>query len=278
MSKGNGFLQLRRGLWEHVRDGFLTHTGALVYIFMLSEADTRTGIWRGSAQCIAAALRIPRSTAKYCLTRLDGRYIRRFPIPGRHFCYPILLHKYLITDGQHVGLMLDALNSKGERSLEFFKRTQLPAHLPELVQHIGPQKRSKNREDRSKPAAKPTPPADPRYQPFVDYAYRAFQAKHEGQSPVWGKRDFQSLKELLGRSKSLTEAEMQRRWSNYLASTEAFTMKQGCSLAYFCSKFDSFMVGPLLQKGERLDARDALRKTLAASGLDENGRLKPVLN
>jgi hypothetical protein len=49
MSKERGFLQLRRGLWEHVRDGSLTHTGALVYIYMLSQADTRTGIWKGGA-------------------------------------------------------------------------------------------------------------------------------------------------------------------------------------------------------------------------------------
>jgi hypothetical protein len=39
VTKLYGFLQLRRGLWEHVRNGSLTRTGALVYIYMLTQAD-----------------------------------------------------------------------------------------------------------------------------------------------------------------------------------------------------------------------------------------------
>src|SRR5262249_27866895 len=117
MSKANGFLQLRRGLWEHVRDGRLTHIEALVYIYMLTQADRRSGVWNGSAGALAGELTVPKSTAKYALQKLDGSYIRRFAAPGRHFCYPILLHKFLVTDGQHIGLRLDALNSTSPTSL-----------------------------------------------------------------------------------------------------------------------------------------------------------------
>ena len=133
MSKATGFLQLRRGIWDHVRDGSLTRTGALVYIYMLTQADTRTGVWKGSAQCIASALNIPRSTAKYALKGLDGKYIRRFTVPGRHVCYPILLHKFLVTQGQHVDLMLDALNSTDERTLEFFKADDSQQAVQQIV-------------------------------------------------------------------------------------------------------------------------------------------------
>jgi hypothetical protein len=164
VSKENGFLQLRRGLWEHVRDGSLTHTGALVYIYMLTQADTRTGIWKGSAQCVASALNIPKSTAKYALKGLDWKYIRRFTAPGRHVCYPILLHKFLITQGQHIGLMLDALNSADERTLEFYKSEDsqqvVEQVVQDVVQQVGPQriqdtrntKREKKKEARAAPS------------------------------------------------------------------------------------------------------------------------------
>src|ERR1019366_5144364 len=119
MARDAGFLQLRRGIWQHVRDGSLTHTGALIYIYMLSQADTRTGIWKGSAQALAGELGIPKSTIKYALRGLDGKYIKRFAVPGRHVCYPILLHKFFVTQGQYVGLRLDALNSTSETTLAF---------------------------------------------------------------------------------------------------------------------------------------------------------------
>jgi Bacteriocin-protection, YdeI or OmpD-Associated len=42
MSKVNGFLQLRRRLWEHVRDGRMSITGALAFIiekYLVPELD-----------------------------------------------------------------------------------------------------------------------------------------------------------------------------------------------------------------------------------------------
>jgi len=148
MSKENGFVPLRRGLWEHVRDGSLTHTGALIYIYMLSQADTRSGVWKGSAQSLAGELRIRKSTVKYALRGLDGRYIRRFTVPGKHICYPILLHKFLITQGQHVGLRLDALNSTNENTLAFISEDDSQQVIQPVVQHVAPQRRKENREKR----------------------------------------------------------------------------------------------------------------------------------
>ena len=121
----------------------------------------------------------------------------------------------------------------------------------------------------SKPAAKPAPPADPRYQPFVDFAYGSFEAKH-GQKPHWSARDFKSLKALLGQSQTLALTELERRWNHYSASTEPFTAKQGDSLAYFCAKFDSFIDGPILAgKGNsngKLVGADLARHNAAALG------------
>jgi hypothetical protein len=249
VSKTNGFLQLRRGLWEHVRDGRLTRTKALVYIYMLTQADTRSGVWNGSAGAIAGELAIPKSTAKYVLQKLDGAYIRRFATPGRHFCYPILLHKFLVTDGQQIGLRLDALSSTSPTALSYVKEKDLQQVVPQIVQQVGPQKRIENREQRKEPEAKPTPPADSRFQLFLDFAFGSFIQKH-GQKPTWGDRDFKALSAMLASNKSLSAAELERRFRNYLDSTEQFTAKHGGSLAYFCAHADSFLSGPILERNK----------------------------
>jgi hypothetical protein len=158
MSKERGFLQLRRGLWEHVRDGSLTHTGALVYIYMLSQADTRTGIWKGCAQSLANDLRLPLSTAKYSLRSLDGRYIRRLMVQGRRRCYPILCHKFVVSQGPHVGLRLDALNSTSENTLRFFLGKLLPDDAPEVVPDVGRQRIQEKREEGKTPTRTSGPP------------------------------------------------------------------------------------------------------------------------
>jgi hypothetical protein len=145
MAKEKGFLQLRRGLWEHVRDGSLTHIGALIYIYMLSQADTRTGIWKGSAQALSGELGIPKSTVKYALRGLDGLYIKRFVVRGKRVCYPILLHKFFITQGQYVGLRLDALGSTSGTSLAFMpaddSQQVVQPVVQQVVQPIAPQRR-----------------------------------------------------------------------------------------------------------------------------------------
>jgi hypothetical protein len=256
MSKENGFLQLRRGIWEHVRNGGMNVNMLAVYVYILSEADTRTGIWKGCAQSIRGVLHLPLSTVKYALSKMDGVYIRRFMVPGRRFCYPILCHKFVLTNGPDIGRMLDAINSKSEKTLAFFPEPISPDIQPD----VGRQKRSKKREERkekeSKPhAAKPAAPADPRFQPFIEYAYQSFEAKHS-QKPTWNGKDFKSLKALLGQSQTLAPDELENRWTHYAGSTEPFTAKQGDSLAYFCAKFDSFIDGPILgSTGGRADGK-----------------------
>ena len=96
---------------------------------------------------------------------------------------------------------------------------------------------------------RPTPPADPRFKPFLDFAYQEFEAKHQ-QKPTWGGKDFKALATTLASNKTLDGAELERRFGNYLASTEAFIQKQGYSLAYFCAHTDSFLAGPILERNK----------------------------
>jgi len=249
VSKANGFLQIRRGLWEHVRDGRMSITRALAFIYICSEADTRTGIWKGSAKSLSGELGIPERTARDTLEKMEhGDYIRRFAVPGRHSCYPILVHKFLITNGEHNGEQLNAIDSKSPIDLAYFPREQsVEEGVQHGVEHGAAQKRKRIKKENEKKkhgAAKPAPPADPRFQPFLEFAFGAFEQKHS-QKPTWAGKDFKALSAMLASNNSLDGEQLERRFRN---STEAFIKKQGDSLAYFCNHTDSFLTGPILER------------------------------
>jgi len=90
-------------------------------------------------------------------------------------------------------------------------------------------------------------PGDLRFQPFFQLAYESFTVKH-GRKPLWLGKDRNGLKNLLKSqsAEALPFERLQTLWRNYLDSTEAFTVKQGSSLAYFCSNLDKFSDGPIL--------------------------------
>jgi hypothetical protein len=243
--KETGFAQIRRGIWEHVRDGRMSLSDYAVYSYIISQADTRTGMWQGSAGALAGELCVSPRLARRFLERLSkGDYIKRFPTPGKHVCYPILIHKFLLTNGEHKGEQLNALSSTSPVDLRYFPGEQMGEQMGE---HVSSQKKLETRDLRKKPAAKPAPPADSRFQPFLDFAFGAFEAKH-GQKPSWTGKDYKALSQLLAGNKGLGADELQRRFTNYLSSTEPFTQKQGDSLAYFCAHVDSFLAGPILEK------------------------------
>lgn len=159
MSKENGFLQLRRGLWEHVRDGRMSHREALAFIYITSQADSRTGIWKGFAKSLAGELTIPERTARDLLEKMEhGDYIRRFAVPGRHVCYPILIHKFPITQGEHIGEHLNALESMSPTDLTYFCREQnVEPDVEHSVEHGAAQKRSETVKGKSETRPNTTP-------------------------------------------------------------------------------------------------------------------------
>lgn len=148
MSKENGFVPIRRGVWEHVRDGRMSLTEAAAFIYICSQADTRTGIWKGSAKSLSGELGMPERTARDVLEKMEhGDYIRRFAVPGRHSCYPILVHKFPITQGEHNGEQLNAMDSKSPGELSYFPREH---GVEQHGEHGAAQRRIENREKRKK--------------------------------------------------------------------------------------------------------------------------------
>jgi hypothetical protein len=137
--------------------------------------------------------------------------------------------------------------------------------------------KAKAREGKTR-VAKPAPPGDPRFSPFVEFAYRAFEEKH-GVKPSWLGKDFEQLRLLLKANPSLGGEELERRWRAYLDCTEPFISKQGDSLAYFASHCDTFCNGPISQSKGKADAsnygdaNERLRQSLTNLGF--NNQAKP---
>jgi hypothetical protein len=52
----NGFVQLRRGLLEHVESGRMTSDEFAAFVYITAKADHRTGVWKGSGRELGAAL------------------------------------------------------------------------------------------------------------------------------------------------------------------------------------------------------------------------------
>ena len=151
MPMSSGFLQLRRGIFDHVRDGRLTQMEAFVLIYMFSQADTRTGVWSGSAGALNGEIGIPLRNARRILENLsNNRYIKRFTVPGQKVCYPILLHKYRISTGEHIGQQLNAIDSISKDRLQFFPREH---NGGEDVQHSSSQRILETGDRRKNPRA-----------------------------------------------------------------------------------------------------------------------------
>jgi len=104
-----GYVQVRRGLLEHVRRGDITPLGLSAYALMLLGADSRTGIWWGSAKGLAADFGFVERTARDLLESLEAAgHIKRFATPGRHGNYPILLDGYEVRHGVNEDRRLSA--------------------------------------------------------------------------------------------------------------------------------------------------------------------------
>ena len=134
----------------------MSTTEALAFIYICCEADTRSGIWKGSAKSLAGELGIHERTARDVLEKMEhGDYIRRFAVPGKHSCYPILIHKFEITQGEHNGEQLDALNSVNAKTLRYLPagpqagcRTEWRARCPARCRSEEKENRERDREEK----------------------------------------------------------------------------------------------------------------------------------
>ena len=156
-------------------------------------------------------------------------------------------------------------DSTAQRVRRHRERATCNAPVTPMLQGEVRSQRSEVKEKQN-PAAKPAPPADPRFQLFFAFAFESFTSKHS-RKPLWQGKDRNGLKNLLKNqsAESLPLERLQNNWRNFLASTEPFTVNQGGSLAYFCWNLDKFSDGPILQpkgKSNGKNVNDAIATTI----------------
>jgi hypothetical protein len=287
-----GFYKRRRGILEHLESGRINLIDLAVHDYLNLKAN----LLIGSASSIPPGICITSAAAIHavCPGQISERaiqrslehlekigWIKRWNVQGKRGNYPVLVCRGSVHDASG-----NEYRINGNETTDWHYPKWTPVGELSSLRGIadefvsGDREVREERREKKAKAAKTAPPADTRFQPFFDFAYKSFQAKHGGEAPTWNGKDHQQLKNLLqGKPiEALPLEELKRRWENYVRSTESFTVKQGLSLAYFCTHFDAFISGPIAEKG-KLDAKDAIARTIADSPLDENGRLRAtVLN
>lgn len=112
MSKGKGFVALRRAILEHIETRKLTVTEYAALITIMLLADKANGVWFGCAVALAAKFgdgSMNQKAATRALHYLDtAGYIKRFRTHGQRGNFPILVNKYEITVGGLKGCLINA--------------------------------------------------------------------------------------------------------------------------------------------------------------------------
>jgi hypothetical protein len=280
-----GFYKRRRGILEHLEAGRITLLDLAIHDYLNLKANLLVGspCWIPPGICITSAVAIHAvcggivsyKTIQRRLRHLEEiGWIKRFHTPGKHGNFPVLICRASVHD---VSGMEYRIN--GNETIDWRHPKLLPVReesagatidVPELstLREL----RTENRERRRKNSAgKPPPPPDSRFQQFYSFAYEAFRTNH-GQPPTWSKRDGANLKRFLAEQQSVTTQEWQRRFTNYLGSTESFIGKQGHSLNYFIAHFDVFRVGPVLDAFQPNKSRANRRHTDSLAVQPEPGK------
>jgi len=242
------YVPIRPGIAEHLLRGDISAFEFGVYVIVHLQANYSTGIWRGSAPRILNSA--PRGAKLREIQRAlehlaELNLLKHFHKHGQRGNFPFLINKFTVRSGALMGMRLNACKSESWQSPVYEACADVDAdeHAQDAPIQEGRSKREWKKElRRQKPA-----PGDSRFQPFLAFAFESFAAKH-GRKPIWQGKDHNGLKNLLKNqsAESLPLERLKANWRNFLDSTEAFTVRQGDSLAYYCANVDKFSDGPIL--------------------------------
>ena len=284
-----GFYKRRRGILEHIEAGTIDLLESGIHDFLCltanlligSSCSIPPGICFTSAPAIRAhCRRVSERSIQRCIEHLEViGWLKTWKVLGRRGNYPVLVCRGSVHDLSGKEYRVNGEKTTDWRNPVLEPVGEVSGGLSSSVTSLSGLRevRSETGENRKKQtAAKPAPPADPRFQIFYQFACESYTSKH-GRKPLWGGKDRNGLKNLL-KSQSAENLPLERLlalWRDYLASTEPFTVKMGGSLAYFCSNLDKFSDGPLLaapKKGAKPNGKptgsDLAMQNARALGLD----------
>jgi hypothetical protein len=285
----SGFYKRRRGILEHIEAGEIDLVESGIHDYLSLKANLLigspsaipVGVCFTSAPAIHAhCKRVSERSIQRCLSHLEEiGWLKTFRAPNQRGNYPALICRASVHDLSGNEYRINADATTDWRHPVYEPVVQASPETSNPVRKVAglKEERVRNREG-MKPAPKPAAPTDARFQPFFAYAFESYRAKHQ-RAPIWTGKDRTGLKNLL-QSQTAAALPLERLrvlWENFSASTEPFQLKQGDSLAYFCSNIDKFSDGPILavlQKGKsngRPDTNEAVAATMR--GFAINNRL-----
>jgi hypothetical protein len=257
-----GFYKRRRGILEHIDAGLIDLLESGIHDYLCLKANLVIGngysIPAGVCFTSAPALharckgRVSQRTVQRILARLQEiGWIKTWALPGQRGNYAVLICRASVHDLAGNEYRVNGAKTMDWRHPVYEPVAELSVSCPPTVGELAGirEERVEKTEKRIKKnrAAKIAPPADPRFGIFRDFSYESYRAKH-GQPPTWGGKDWANLKRFLAEQPQVAPEEFQRRFSNYMESTEQFTRSHGESLAYFVAAFDRFLDGPVLER------------------------------
>lgn len=285
-----GFYKRRRGVVEHIEAGTidLLEDGIHDYLSLKTNLVIGNGWSLPAGVCTTSApalhalcRRVSERTIQRILNHLEQiGWLKTWKIPGKHGNYVVLICRASVHDLSGNEYRVNGEATTDWRHPVYELVGEMSGSCPPSVGNVAGLREVRiesKREEKENPAAKPAPPADPRYRPFVDFAFKGYEAKH-GRKPLWQGKDFSALKALL-RAQSAEHLPLSRLttlWRYFIDSTEAFIGKQGGSLAYFCSNIDKFSDGPLTAGSGKVNYGKPTATDLALRNARTLGLDKPV--
>jgi len=103
------FLRMRKGIFEHVRKGWMDGSMFLAYSVLLETCDWATGVWHGSGARLRdlTGSQWSERTAERVLEQLaEGKYIESKYQRGKRGNYDVLINNYIPTSGEDKGKKL----------------------------------------------------------------------------------------------------------------------------------------------------------------------------
>lgn len=137
----SGYVQLRRGLQQHVIDGRMSLGEYGAYCWMLQSADDATGIWWGSAKAFSCQTRSDTRNSRYLLETLQKKgYIKRFSELRGKGNYAVLINRFICSRGPNKGRMVNAALTSDWTTPVYEQATKFcPDASPETASKLCPE-------------------------------------------------------------------------------------------------------------------------------------------
>lgn len=170
-------------------------------------------------------------------SEIEGRLPRDPAYIGRR------LRLYHLQSSVNLLARLESIGLISQQDIRGDKGRFVSERAPQRQRQRQSTETEKNK-NKNVPAEKAPAPPGSGLKLATEYAHKSFQKNYRSK-PSWGPGAYKAIAALFGRMPDLTSEEFSRRWDNFMGSDDKFIADQGGSLMFFCSKFDSFLKGPI---------------------------------